>query len=105
MGQHEEQLLTLLEDALSGLPDVTVHSQARARTTTLLLTFTGRDATEASKFLAERDVLAPSSNFYALEASRVLGLGEAGGLRVGLAPYTSRDEVERLIGGLTAYLG
>ncbi|MBG6217499.1 cysteine desulfurase family protein (TIGR01976 family) [Arthrobacter sp. CAN_A6] len=103
--RHEEHLLTLLEDALAALPGVTVHSRARARTTTLLLTFAGRDAAEASKFLAERDVLAPSSNFYALEASRVLGLGSEGGLRIGLAPYTSEDDVRRLIDGLTAYLG
>ena len=33
-------------------------------------------------------MLAPSGNFYALEASRHLGLGDAGGLRMGLAPYT-----------------
>ncbi|WP_026531961.1 cysteine desulfurase-like protein [Arthrobacter sp. H41] len=102
--RHEEHLLTVLEDALAALPEVTVHSRAVARTTTLLLTFTGRNAAEASKYLAERDVLAPSSNFYAVEASRVLGLGDEGGLRVGLAPYTSEDDVRRLIDGLTAYL-
>ena len=42
-------------------------------------------------------MLAPSGNFYAVEASRHLGLGDAGGLRVGLAPYTNADDVERLL--------
>jgi selenocysteine lyase/cysteine desulfurase len=45
-------------------------------------------------------VLAPSGNFYALEASRHLGLGDAGGLRMGLAPYTDDDDVDRLLEGL-----
>ena len=49
-------------------------------------------------------MLAPSGNFYALEASRHLGLGDAGGLRIGLAPYTDASDVERLLDGLAAAL-
>ena len=47
---------------------------------------------------------APAGSFYALEASRHLGLGDDGGLRVGLAPYTDEDDVERLLDGLGAFL-
>ena len=50
-------------------------------------------------------VNAPAGSFYAYEPSRWLGLGEAGGLRVGLAPYTSPDDVDRLLAGLAAFLG
>ena len=71
----------------------------------MLLTFPGRSAEEASAFLALRGVHAPASNFYALEASRALGLGHAGGLRVGLAPYTTADEVDRLVAALAEFLG
>ena len=42
--------------------------------------------------------------FYAIECSRHLGLGDAGGVRVGLAPYTSEDDVDRLVTGLTGIL-
>jgi len=47
-------------------------------------------------------VLAPAGSFYALEASRHAGLGDAGGVRVGLSPYSTPEEVERLLTGLAA---
>ena len=47
---------------------------------------------------------APAGHFYAIEASRWLGLGDTGGLRVGLAPYTDADDVERLLDGLREFL-
>ena len=69
------------------------------------MTFDGRDAAEVTRALAAERVLAPSGNFYALEASRHLGLGDDGGLRVGLAPYTDDEDVDRLLSGLSAALG
>ena len=64
--------------------------------------FAGARGIRRHQALAEEKVLAPSGNFYALEASRRLGLGDAGGLRVGLAPYTDADDVDRLLDGLGA---
>ena len=75
-------------------------TRARAhRTPTLLVTFDGRAAGDAYAFLAERGVNAPAGSFYALEASRQLGLGDDGGLRIGLAPYSDADDVARLLDG------
>jgi cysteine desulfurase family protein (TIGR01976 family) len=103
---HESALLARLERGVSSFGDrVTVWSRAARRTPTLLMTFAGRSAAEASAFLAARDVHAPAGNFYALEASRALGLGDAGGLRVGLAPYTTAGEIDRLLEGLADFLG
>lgn len=101
---HEDALLARLESGLAGLPAITIHSRATDRTPTLLLTIDGRSTVDAYEFLAARGVDAPSSNFYALEASRRLGLGDAGGLRVGLAPYTNDDDVDRLLAGLADFL-
>ena len=101
---HERTLLDVLEPAVRALPGVTVHSNARSRTPTLLFTVAGRDPQEIRGLLAERGVNAPAGNFYAIECSRHLGLGDAGGVRVGLAPYTSEDDVDRLVSGLTAIL-
>lgn len=101
---HEERLRTRLEEGLAALPGVTVWSRAAKRTPTLLATFEAHAASEVTRSLAERKVLAPSSNFYALEASRHLGLGDMGGLRMGLAPYTDADDVDRLLDGLAAIL-
>ncbi|MGX5695470.1 aminotransferase class V-fold PLP-dependent enzyme [Agromyces soli] len=102
--EHEVALRDRLEHGFAELPGATVHSRAARRTPTLLATFTGHEASELTRRLAGRQVLAPSGNFYALEASRHLGLGDAGGLRVGLAPYTDDDDVDRLLEGLAAVL-
>jgi cysteine desulfurase family protein (TIGR01976 family) len=100
---HEDRLRERIENALRDLPGVTVWSRAKRRTPTLLITFEGRDAADAYRFLAERGVNAPAGSFYALEASRWLGLGDAGGLRVGLAPYNDDADVDRLLSGLTQF--
>lgn len=102
--EHEAGLQSKLERAVTALPGAVLHSRAASRTSTLLFTFTGHSCARISAFLAKRDVLAPASNFYALEASRVLGLGDDGGLRVGLAPYSSAEDVQRLVDGLSEYL-
>jgi selenocysteine lyase/cysteine desulfurase len=47
-------------------------------------------------------VNAPASHFYAIEASRHAGLGDEGAVRAGIAPYTSAEEVERLVEGVAA---
>ena len=70
----------------------------------MLLTFAGRESADAYRFLASRGVNAPAGSFYALEASRRLGLGDTGGLRVGLAPYSNDDDIDRLLAGLAAFL-
>ncbi len=101
---HERVLLDELEPAVRALPGVTVHSNARSRTPTLLFTVGGRDPQEVRGRLAERGVNAPAGHFYAIECSRHLGLGDAGGVRVGLAPYTSADDVDRLVTALADIL-
>ncbi|NED18851.1 cysteine desulfurase-like protein [Streptomyces sp. SID9913] len=102
--QHEETLRTRMEKGLATLDGITVHSRAAERTPTLLLTFDGRSAADAHRFLADRGVHAPAGSFYALEASRRLGLGDTGGLRAGLAPYNNADDVDRLVEGLADFL-
>ncbi|SFF23009.1 cysteine desulfurase-like protein [Blastococcus tunisiensis] len=102
--EYEDGLRVRLEAELAALPGVRLWSRAAQRTPTLLLTFDGRDPADAYRFLAERGVNAPAGSFYAIEASRWLGLGDTGGLRVGLAPYTDADDVDRLVTGLREWL-
>ena len=105
LGADEEGLLARLEPALRALPRVTVHSNAGRRTPTLLFTVDGVEPQDVYRHLAERGVNAPASHFYAVECSRHLGLGDTGGVRVGLAPYTTEDDVDRLLAGLRELLG
>ncbi|MFJ3440680.1 cysteine desulfurase-like protein [Streptomyces sp. NPDC086081] len=101
---HEGALRTRLDEGLAALPGVTVHSRAADRTPTLLLTFEHHDTADAYRFLAARDIHAPAGHFYAVEASRHLGLGDSGGLRIGLAPYNDQEDVERLRAALAEFL-
>ncbi len=103
--RREEELGSRLADGLASLGDaVSLHSVAARRTPTTFLTMPGRSTQEAAELLASRDVLAPSGTFYAYEPARRLGLGDTGGLRAGLAAYTSDDDVDRLLDGLSAFL-
>lgn len=104
MAEHEDGLCARLEKGLSALDEVTIHSRASERTPTLLVTFTNHDTRDAYRFLAERDIHAPPGSFYALEASRWLGLGDSGGLRSGLAAYSNSDDVDRLLAGIAEFL-
>jgi len=99
---YEDGLRARIEAGLAELPGVTVYSRAEHRTPTLLLGLGGREQ-EAYAFLAERGVNAPAGSFYALEASRRLGLGDTGALRVGLAPYVDDTDVDRLLAALGAF--
>jgi cysteine desulfurase family protein (TIGR01976 family) len=104
LAAHEDTLRSRLEQGLAALPDLRLLSRATDRTPTLLLTFEHHDTTDAYRFLAAQNIHAPSSHFYALEASRHLGLGDTGGLRIGLAPYNDFEDVDRLLAALAQFL-
>jgi cysteine desulfurase family protein (TIGR01976 family) len=101
---HEDGLLAWLEPRIRALPGVTVYSNARRRTPTLLFTSDRLGSQAIRVALSEVGVNAPAGNFYAWEPSHHLGLGAEGGVRVGLAPYTDQSDVERLVDGLTTLL-
>ena len=103
--EHEDELLAWLEPRIRAFPGVRVYSNARRRTPTLLFTSDRVPPQAIRAALAEVGVNAPAGNFYAWEPSHHLGLGAEGGVRVGLAPYTDRSDVERLVDGLTDLLG
>jgi cysteine desulfurase family protein (TIGR01976 family) len=101
---HEDRLRVRIEEAMAELPGVTLRSRAGSRTPTLLATFAGHDPQDVRRHLASRNVNAPAGSFYAYETSRWLGLGDEGGLRIGLAPYNDDRDVDRLLEGLEEYL-
>ena len=98
--EHEDGLRRFIEDGLAEHPRITAHSLARARTPTLLFTVADMEPRDVSARLGQCNINAPAGSFYALEASRRLGLGEAGGIRLGLAPYSNTDDVDRLLEAL-----
>ena len=97
---YEEGLFAVLESDIQALPGVTTYGHAKKRTPTVYFNIKGYQGAEVYKHLAELNVNAPAGNFYALEVSRALGLGDTGAVRVGLAPYSTLEDVTRLLEGL-----
>jgi len=102
--RYEQGLCQRLEHDLATLPRVVLHGRATHRTPTLLFSVTGHPSSEVQEYLAGLGVNAPAGSFYALEASRRMGLGDTGAVRVGLAPYTNSSDVARLVEGLRRFV-
>ena len=83
---YEEELLVYMENQIKALPGVTMYGHAKHRTPTLYFSFSGHVSADIYKAMVSKKVNVPAHNFYALEVSRKLGLGDDGALRAGLAP-------------------
>ncbi|MEO8093902.1 MAG: cysteine desulfurase-like protein [Pseudolysinimonas sp.] len=101
--EHETRMRERIEAGLAEL-GATVYSRAKDRTPTLLFALGEHDMQRAYQALADVDVLAPAGSFYAEEAFRALGLVDENAMRVGVAPYTNEDDVDRLLAGLQAFV-
>jgi cysteine desulfurase family protein (TIGR01976 family) len=97
---HELALLKRLEDGLAGVR--LYGSPRRDRTPTVLFSVDGITPGEVFRRLAERGVNAPAGTFYAIECARWLGIGDAGAVRAGIAPYTDESDVDRLVTAVQA---
>jgi cysteine desulfurase family protein (TIGR01976 family) len=101
--KHEEALRERLESGLAAIPGTVMYgSRHRRRTPTVLFSVAGVPAAAVYERLAERGVNAPAGTFYAPECARHLGLGDAGAVRAGIAPYTDDSDVDRLLAGVAA---
>ena len=96
MERHETKLLERLEGGLAGV-GAQIYSRSRRRTSTVLFDLPGHSAPAVARHLAAADINAPAGCFYAVETSRHLGLGDGGAVRVGLAPYSNLEDVDRLL--------
>jgi cysteine desulfurase family protein (TIGR01976 family) len=94
---HEDALLERLLAGLADDPRVRLHGRPARRTPTVLFDIEGRSPRQVHEGLAAAGVNAPGGSFYALEASRRMGLGDTGAVRAGLAPYSSEEDVDRLL--------
>jgi len=97
---YEHELFTCMENEITSIPGITLYGHAKNRTPTVYFNLKGFAGVDVYKELATLKINAPAGNFYALEASRALGLDDSGAVRAGLAPYSTMDEVLKLIAGL-----
>ncbi len=103
--EHEDRLFDRLVAGLQALDRVTLHACPARHTPTTLFSVQGRTGREVYERLGALGVNAPAGSFYALEASRWIGLGDTGAVRAGLAPYTDDDDVDRLLAGVAQACG
>ena len=100
---YEHPLFEYMENQIKRLPGVTTYGHAKHRTPTLYFSFAGKNGVDIYKHLAKTNVNAPCHNFYAFEASHKLGLGDGGALRAGLAPYSTKEDIDHLVAGLESF--
>jgi selenocysteine lyase/cysteine desulfurase len=99
----EAPLLERLLRGLSGQPRVRVHGPpaGHPRTPTVALTVEGYRADEVAEALAREGIFVWDGDFYATTVIDGLGLRDRGGVvRVGMAPYNTAEEVDRLLEAL-----
>jgi cysteine desulfurase family protein (TIGR01976 family) len=100
---HEGALYGRLHRGLEGIDGVTVHGAPAdgARTPTAGFTVAGRDPAAIATALGREAVFVWNGDFYATSVCDDLGVTAAGGLvRAGIAPYSTGDDVQRLLDGV-----
>jgi cysteine desulfurase family protein (TIGR01976 family) len=100
---YEEALTRQLIDGLSAIKGVTIHGKRNeGRVPTLALTIDGKSPADVAKVLASHRINVWHGHNYGWEPVRRLGLLEAGGVvRVSLAQYNTRDEVDYFLEKMT----
>ncbi|KAA0957050.1 cysteine desulfurase-like protein [Planococcus sp. ANT_H30] len=101
---YENSLANRLREGLSAIEGVIV-TQAAAnvpKTPTVAFQVAGVEPGEICKKLAEdHSIFVAAGHFYASTLGEVLGVNDSGGwVRAGLAPYSTEEEVDRLIGAI-----
>jgi selenocysteine lyase/cysteine desulfurase len=97
---YEQPLAAWLREHLAALPGVTLYGppEGTPRTSTVSFTLADFSAEQACRALGARGFFLWDGHFYARRLVEVLGLLPRGGLiRVGLAPYNTAAELERLV--------
>ena len=103
MHSRSMRLFERLWNGLSSMPRVTVYGPppGSPRTATLSFTIEGVASTDAARYLAEKGLFLSHGDFYAETVVRRLGLEPEGLIRAGCACYTTEEEIERLIEGVS----
>ena len=100
IASYEEELTTFLINELCNNCEVKIFGPPlrHPRTSTVSFTYKGYTANQLAGYLGDRGLFVWAGDFYATKLVERLGLRDMGGLiRIGIAPYNTKDELERLI--------
>jgi cysteine desulfurase family protein (TIGR01976 family) len=100
---YEERLTQHLIAGLQAIKGVTIHGKLQGRVPTLALSIRGKHPAEVAKALARHRINVWHGHNYGWEPVKRLGLLEAGGVvRVSLAQYNTREEIDYFLETLVA---
>lgn len=108
MEDYEQPLARKMLDALGTLKNVKVYGPPDnyPRTSTVAITIDGIGADQVASQLGEKGLFVWDGHFYAARLVERLGLAEQGGLvRIGLSPYNSEEEIDRLLNEINRIAG
>jgi cysteine desulfurase family protein (TIGR01976 family) len=103
---YERPLFAYMMAEVQKIPGITVYGitnpeEFDQRCPTLAFTRAGFTPAEIATYLGDQGIFVWDGNYYALAVTERLGLEESGGMvRVGLAHYNTKEEVDRLITAL-----
>jgi cysteine desulfurase family protein (TIGR01976 family) len=97
------RLFARLWEGLSSMAGVTVYGPRpdAPRTPTIVFTIAGLTSTEAARALAAKGLFLSHGDFYAWTVMQRYGLEPEGFIRAGCACYTTEEEIDRLINGVS----
>ena len=99
---YELELFAVLLGGLEAMGHVTTYGKAARRTATAYFTVAGRTPRQVAEHLAARRVNVWNGHNYAWELTGALAIRDAGSaVRAGLVHYNSRDDVDRLLEGVS----
>jgi len=103
LAAREEALVRDTISRLVGIPGVRMVGAPTRRTGTICFTVDSLAPRDVAQRLGEHDIGVWSGHAYAWELTGALGIRDAGGaIRVSLAPYTARSDLDRLVAALAA---
>lgn len=106
--KYEEGLASQLRTELSSMEKVKVYGpkDGAQRTSTVSFDIEGENCNDIARFFAEKGIFVWDGDYYAIETiTNVLKLESQGGLvRIGLAPYTIQEEIDRVISAVKEYM-
>lgn len=98
--EHEMPISRYLKNELRNIPGITVYSPPSGTPCTSTVSFRIKELPplEVAKRLGEKGIFVWAGSFYAVAIMNIFGLSDKGGMiRIGLAPYNTREEVERAL--------
>ncbi|MEP6591030.1 MAG: cysteine desulfurase-like protein [Gemmatimonadota bacterium] len=95
-------LFARLWEGLGAIPGVTRYGPppGTPRTGTVSFRFAGVSAESIARRLAQEGCFVSNGDFYATTVARLLGASDDGFVRVGIAAYSTADEVDRVVAGV-----